>query len=105
VVCYTLKPYAEAQASIGSGPVNIEDAREHTWIGNGKFLMHNLLSDGQLVQLVIASHDKDAESSDRWHRPVSADEIKKLFQGWPPHLVKAVDEVLFAPFLNLQILI
>jgi salicylate hydroxylase len=88
-----LKPYAEAQTSIGNGPVNIEDAREYMWIGNGTYLLHNLLNQGQLVQVVIASHEKDAESSDRWHRTVSADEIKKLYQGWPSHLYKAVDEV------------
>jgi salicylate hydroxylase len=88
-----LKPYAEAQTSIGNGPVNIEDAREYMWIGNGTYLLHNLLNQGQLVQVVIASHEKDAESSDCWHRTVSADEIKKLYQGWPSHLYKAVDEV------------
>ncbi|TVY14007.1 6-methylsalicylic acid decarboxylase atA [Lachnellula arida] len=90
----TLKPYADAQASIGKGPVNIEDAREYMWIGDGTYLMHNVLNQGQLVQFVIASHEKDAESSDRWHRVVSRDEIKNLYQAWPPHLYKAVDELL-----------
>lgn len=89
----TLKPYAAAQASIGEGPVNIEDAREYMWLGNGAYLMHNVLNQGQLVQFVIAVHEKDAESSDRWHRTVSADEIKKIYQDWPPHLYKAVTEV------------
>ncbi|THC93700.1 hypothetical protein EYZ11_006811 [Aspergillus tanneri] len=88
-----LKPYSDAQASIGKGPVNIEDAREYMWIGNGTYLMHNVLNQGQVVQFIIAVHDKDAESSDRWHRTVSADEIKKHYQDWPPHLYKAVDEV------------
>ncbi|KAL1849736.1 hypothetical protein Plec18170_007257 [Paecilomyces lecythidis] len=90
----TLKPYAAAQASIGEGPVNIEDAREYMWLGNGAYLMHNVLNQGQLVQFVIAVHEKDAESSDRWHRTVSADEIKKIYQDWPPHLYKAVTELL-----------
>lgn len=89
-----LKPYAAAQASIGEGPVNIEDACEYMWIGNGAYLMHNVLNQGQLVQFVIAVHEKDAESSDRWHRTVSADEIKKIYQDWPPHLYKAVTELL-----------
>jgi len=89
----TLKPYAEAQASIGKGLVNIEDAREYMWIGNNAYLMHNVLNEGQLVQFVIASHKKDAESSDNWHRTVSGDEIEKHYQGWPPHLHRAVDEV------------
>lgn len=89
----TLKPYAEAQDSIGKGPVDIEDAREYMWIGNKTYLLHNVLNQGQLVQFVIASHEKDAESSDRWNRTASADEIKKLYQDWPPHLYKAVVEV------------
>lgn len=73
-----LKPYAEAQASIGTGPVDIEDAREYMWIGHRAYIMHNVLTlnQSQLVQVVIASHEKGAESSDRWARTVSADEIK-----------------------------
>ncbi|KAI1377124.1 salicylate hydroxylase [Hypoxylon crocopeplum] len=89
-----LKPYAEAQASIGKGPVDIEDAREYSWVGDGTYLLHNVLGQGRLVQLVIASHDQDAELSDRWHRVVSADEMKKLYQDWPVHLNKAVNELL-----------
>jgi salicylate hydroxylase len=88
-----LKPYTEVQASIGKELVNIEDAREYSWIGKGAYLLHNVLNEGQVVQLVLSSHDKDAESSERWHRTVSADEIKKLYQDWPPQLYKAVQEV------------
>ncbi|KAI1082683.1 hypothetical protein F5B20DRAFT_480052 [Whalleya microplaca] len=90
----TLQPYAEAQASIGKELVDLEDAREHSWIGHGNFLLHNLLSDAQLVQFLICAYDKEAESSDRWHRTVTADEIKKLYQDWPPHLVQAIDKLL-----------
>lgn len=89
----TLQPYAEAQASIGKGLVDSKDAREYSWIGKNSYVMHNLLSDGQLVQFVIASSDDEAMSSDSWHRTVRADEIKNLYQGWPPHLMQAIDEV------------
>lgn len=89
-----LKPYAEAQVSIGKGPINIEDAQEYGWIGDGTFLMHNLLSEGELVQFVVAAHEQEAVGSDRWHRTTSADELRKLFQDWTPHLKKAVEEVL-----------
>lgn len=88
-----LKPYAEAQASIGKGPVNIEDAQEYAWIGNGTFLMHNLLSEGQLVQFIVSVYEQEAVGSDRWHRTASADELRSLFQDWPPHLRKAFEEV------------
>ncbi|CAG8959054.1 hypothetical protein HYFRA_00012833 [Hymenoscyphus fraxineus] len=92
----TLKSYAEAQASLGNDAVNIEDARECMWIGNGAYLLHNLLNtpQGPLVQFVVASYEKDAEESDRWHRTVSVDEIRKIYQDWPPHLYNAVDKLL-----------
>lgn len=58
-----LKPYAEAQASIGEGPVNKKDAREYMWTGDNAYLMHNVLNEGQLVQVIIASYEKKTESS------------------------------------------
>ncbi|KAI0976018.1 hypothetical protein F4678DRAFT_456346 [Xylaria arbuscula] len=90
----TLPPYAKARASIGQEFIDSEDAREHFWIGNGSYLMHNVLSDGHLVQFVIGSSDPEAESSDRWQRTVSSDEIKQLYKDWPPHLRRAVNELL-----------
>lgn len=97
----TLQPFDKVQASLGKGLVNMEDAREYGWAGHNSFLMHNILSDGQLVQFAIASNDKDKEgesgSSDDWQRTVGADEIKKMYQDWPLHLKKAVDEVSCSP--------
>ncbi|OTA55508.1 FAD/NAD(P)-binding domain-containing protein [Hypoxylon sp. EC38] len=90
----TLQPYAKARTSLGKGKVDLEDAREYSWVGDGAFILHNLLSDGQLVQFVIASYDEDAESTDRWSRSVGAEEIKRLYRDWPPHLNKAVNELL-----------
>ncbi|KLJ12555.1 hypothetical protein EMPG_12416 [Blastomyces silverae] len=89
-----LRPYADARASIGDGFVDIDDAREHGWVGDGAFLMHNILNQGQLVQFITSVHEKEAEGSDRWYRMVSAEEIAKVYQDWPPHLKKAVDELL-----------
>lgn len=88
-----LKPYADARSSIGEGPVDIEDAREHMWVGNDTYLLHNVLNQGTLVQFVICAFDEDAVGSDQWHRMVGAEEIKKLYQDWPPHLNKAINEV------------
>lgn len=91
----TFQPFDKAQASLGKDLVDLEDAREYGWAGQAAFLMHNILSGGQLVQFAIASHDREADhgSSDQWKRTVGADEIKNLFQDWPPHLNKAVNEV------------
>ncbi|KAJ2996865.1 hypothetical protein NUW58_g833 [Xylaria curta] len=90
----TIQPYEKARASIGQGLVDSNDAREYSWVGNGSYIMHNLLSDGQLVQFLICSSDHEAESSDRWQRTISADEIKQLYIDYPSHLRQAVEELL-----------
>ncbi|KAI0102796.1 hypothetical protein GGR51DRAFT_526241 [Nemania sp. FL0031] len=93
----TLQSFDKAQASLGKELINAEDAREYGWAGQNAFLMHNILSDGQLVQFAIAADDKEATAeSNQWQRTVCADEIKALYQDWPPHLNKAVDELLCA---------
>ena len=94
-VLMTLQPFDKAQASLGKDLVDIEDAREYGWAGEPAFLMHNILSGGQLVQFCIAVNDKVTQSGslDQWKRIVGADEIKKLYQDWPPYLQKALNEV------------
>ncbi|KAI0192845.1 hypothetical protein F4808DRAFT_475441 [Astrocystis sublimbata] len=90
----TLQPYAKARSSIGQGLVDSDDAREYSWVGNGSYIMHNVLSNGELVRFVIASSDPEEKASDHWQRSVSADEIRKLYADWLPHLKQAVDELL-----------
>lgn len=92
----TLQPFDKAQASLGKELVDLEDAREYGWAGRRAFLMHNILSGGQLVQFAVASHDGDARdgSLDQWKRTVGADELRELFKDWPARLSKAVNEVI-----------
>ncbi|KAI0897751.1 salicylate hydroxylase [Annulohypoxylon nitens] len=92
----TLQPFDKAQASLGKELVDMDNAREYGWIGHNSLLMHNILSGGQLVQFAIASNDIGADSGslNSWQRKVGVDEIKKLFQDFPPHLNKAVIELL-----------
>ncbi|EQL27967.1 hypothetical protein BDFG_09232 [Blastomyces dermatitidis ATCC 26199] len=87
-----LKSYADVRASIGEGLVDIDDTREHGWVGDGAFLMHDILNEGQLVQFIISVREKEAEGSDKWYRMVSAEEISKVYWDWPLHLKNAAEE-------------
>ncbi|KAJ4421149.1 hypothetical protein N0V82_003913 [Gnomoniopsis sp. IMI 355080] len=87
-----LIPYEKAQASLGNDLVNIDDAREYMWTGDGHFMLHNVLSGGKEVQFVIATKDDDAVMSDRWQQSVSIEEMQRFFQHGLPHLNKAVTE-------------
>ncbi|KAJ8130453.1 hypothetical protein O1611_g3176 [Lasiodiplodia mahajangana] len=91
----TLQPFEKAQSILGKDSVDVEDAREYGWAGKNAFLMHNILSGGNEVQLTIASNDREATTgSDEWQRDIRVDEIKELYQDWPAHLSKAVNELI-----------
>lgn len=102
----TLNPYEQARASIGSAPVNIEDARECAWAGDGSFMMSNVLSHGDVVQFSVLSGEElpiedPQDASNRWSRTVNTETLKTMFldKQWLPHLDQAVREVCL-PTLN-----
>lgn len=88
-----LKPYQEARASLGDGYVSAEDPSEYQWIGDGAYILHNVLNEGSLVQFVISAREDEAVGSDRWTRMVGVEEIRKLYSDWPPYLRNAVEKV------------
>lgn len=88
-----LKPYAIAQAKLGKQLVDSGNPRQYGWTGEGTWMMHDILSDGQLVQFTVCSMDEDARGSDVWRTSVSADDIRREFQQWPANLKEAIEEV------------
>nr|XP_023908623.1 6-methylsalicylic acid decarboxylase atA-like [Quercus suber] len=97
----TLNPYQQARTSIGNAPVDIEDARECAWAGDGSFMMSNVLSHGDIVQFSVLSGEKlpledPKDEANQWSRTVNTETLKKLFldKEWMPHLDRAVRELL-----------
>lgn len=93
---FTMHPYEKGRASIGTAPVNLEDAREFGWTGENSYLMNNLFSGGTQVQLTACSFDEDAAGSEKWQKMVSRQEFRDLFvgKGWLPHMEKAAEDLL-----------
>ncbi|KAK7965867.1 salicylate hydroxylase [Apiospora aurea] len=89
-----LKPYEEARACLGDEYVDVSDASEYGWVGDGTFLMHNVLSEGSLVQFVVTGSDDTNNMSNQWNRMVAAEEVRKLYAEWPPRLRNAVEKLL-----------
>lgn len=87
-----LKPYQDARASLGDGYVSAEDPNEYQWIGDGAYILHNVLNEGSLVQFVISACDDAAQGSDQWTRMVGVKEIRKLCSDWPSYLRNAVEK-------------
>lgn len=88
----TQKHGAEAMKLFGD---DLKENHESAWIGQGVFLEPSWfnLTGTQILNVIIASHDSKAESSDSRRRTVRLDELKELFKNWPMRLRKAVDEV------------
>lgn len=63
--------------------------------GNGTFMLHNILSGGDVVQFSVTGYDKDAVDSDRWQKTMSSEQIRDFFidPREPSHLDKAITEV------------
>ncbi|KAI0113605.1 FAD/NAD(P)-binding domain-containing protein [Nemania sp. FL0031] len=88
-----LKPFAEAEVTLREGPRDI-NAREYMWVGDGAFALHNVLDNGERLQLIIASKNQAAESSDSWQQEVGADALRKICESWPDHLRNTVDKLI-----------
>lgn len=88
----TQKNGAEGKKLFGD---DLKENHECGWIGQGIFLEPSLfnLNGTQILNVIIASYDSEAESSESRRRLVRADELKELFKSWPVRLRAAVDEV------------
>ncbi|KAF2168294.1 hypothetical protein M409DRAFT_21731 [Zasmidium cellare ATCC 36951] len=93
---FTMHPYEKARNSIGNAPVNQEDAREYGWTGEGGFMLHNLFSNGSLVQFTVTGIDQDAIDSDKWQRTFTPKDFEELYisKGWVSHMEQAVTDLL-----------
>lgn len=88
----TQKNGAEAMKLFGD---DLKENHESAWIGQGIFLEPSLfnLNGTQILNVIIASYDSEAESPDSRRRLVRVDELKERFKNWPMRLRTAVDEV------------
>ncbi|CAK4034676.1 Salicylate hydroxylase [Lecanosticta acicola] len=84
----SLQPYEKLRSVLGEAYVNKDDPREYDWFGHGGFMMHNFLSDGNLVQFIacVATDSPD----DSWMKSVPSAQMKGYFKGYPQHLQDAL---------------
>lgn len=87
-----LKPYKEVQALLGEELVDINNHVEYCYPGDGVFLLHNILSEGDLCQVAaVVKCDKD-EAVGQWKKEVASKELLKHFSAFPPRHENAMKE-------------
>lgn len=81
---FSVRPYQEAPL------LEIMDTCQHIWIGYNAAAIYTIFDGGKMIVLGLASCDAQP-NNDYSSRP--ATEIRKLYQGWPPHLVNAIERM------------
>lgn len=77
--CRYLVPYEKAKAKLG--PQYFEKVhRQYGWIGDGAFIMHDVLDNGETVQCVISGYEK-APPKER-SRPLTREILEKQLANW-----------------------
>ncbi|KAM7185745.1 hypothetical protein V8F20_011682 [Naviculisporaceae sp. PSN 640] len=81
--CRILVPYHTARDTIGAE--HFEDDRQYAWVGDGAFIMHDILEDRTMVQCVISAvEDRVAEGLPDGcrKRPLTREFLKKTLRTW-----------------------
>ena len=78
--CRNLVPFDKAKSRLGEQC--FQEARQYCWVGDGTFIMHDILDDGKTVQCVGAVRTEDDWKSDEWKRELNRDMLEKAYKGW-----------------------
>lgn len=69
----------KAKATLGANLFELD--RQYGWAGDGAFIMHDVLEDRSLVQVVVSAVEHD-HPTDR-KRPLTKDMLDTKFKNWP----------------------
>lgn len=83
---WALAPYAEAEEYLDT-----IDRYQHSWCGDGMFVIHSVSSGDQMVFFALCGYDGDA--GDKQVRSITAEEIRGLYKNWSPQLLGAIEKV------------
>ena len=88
-----LKPLDDSKTNLGEDLVDMNDPHEYSGVGDGVYMMHIVLSEGNLVQCVAVVKCDINEPLEYWQKSVAAEDLKQYYYDWPPRLNKSVVEV------------
>ncbi|KAI0179362.1 salicylate hydroxylase [Hypoxylon sp. FL1284] len=74
-----LVPYEKAKAALGAE--YFEHDRQFGWVGDGAFIMHDILEDRKTVQCVISAVEKSPSKTDRKHS-LTRESLTETLSSW-----------------------
>lgn len=64
------------------GEKYFEVDRQYGWVGDGAFIMHDVLENGTMVQCVASGIEKDPSTSRDRKRPLTQDVLRDSLSSW-----------------------
>ena len=79
-----LVPAQQAVEKLGQNLINIQDPHQFVWIGDGSFILYDVLSKGTVVQTIGAVFANGTWDPTKWKEPLSHDRLLEHFTGFGP---------------------
>jgi salicylate hydroxylase len=78
--CVNLVPFEKARTVLGDE--YFQEDRQYGWVGDGAFLMHDVLENRSMVQCVVSVAEKTMTEINDRSRPVSKEILKNILKSW-----------------------
>ncbi|KAI8954474.1 salicylate hydroxylase [Xylaria longipes] len=79
--CRNVVPFDKAKAILGDEKFKLD--RQYSWVGDGAFLMHDVLESGTMVQCVISGVEKDpAIDPNERKRSLTRESLEESLRSW-----------------------
>lgn len=78
--CRNVVPFEKAKAALGEEYFDVD--RQYDWVGDGAFILHDVLEDRTMVQCVISGVEKDASKDRDRRRPLTREALAASLSSW-----------------------
>ncbi|OTB10393.1 hypothetical protein K445DRAFT_371144 [Daldinia sp. EC12] len=78
--CRNVVPFEKAKETLGEKYFEVD--RQHSWVGEGAFIMHGVLENRTMVQCVISGIEKDPSASRDRKRPLTREMLRDSLSSW-----------------------
>ncbi|KAK6956724.1 hypothetical protein Daesc_002004 [Daldinia eschscholtzii] len=78
--CRNVVPFEKAKGTLGEKYFEVD--RQHSWVGEGAFIMHDVLENRTMVQCVISGIEKDPSASRDRKRPLTREILRDSLSSW-----------------------
>ena len=101
--CRNLVPYEKAKTTLGEK--YFHETRQYAWVGDGGFIMHDVLDDGKTVQCVGCMMVDEGWSSKEWKKELDRKQLENSFASWNDGpIAKGMMEVSYSYEIRIDVL-